>query len=35
MYGLIKRAYNQFMSLGIDIIFWIKTIEINKGTNDL
>jgi len=33
MYGLIKRAYNQFMRLGIDIIFRMKTIGTNKGTN--
>jgi len=30
MYGLIKRAYNQFMRLGIDIIFRMKTIETKK-----
>jgi len=31
IYGLIKRAYSQFMRLGIDIIFRMKTI----GTNDV
>jgi len=31
MYGLIKRAYNEFMRLGINIIFRMKTI----GTNDV
>lgn len=35
MYELIKRAYNQFMRLGIDIIFRMKTIGTNKGTNDV
>jgi len=35
MYGLIKRAYNQFMKLGIDIIFKMKTIGTNKGINDV
>jgi len=35
MYGLVKRAYNQFMRLGIDITFRMKTIRINKETNDV
>jgi hypothetical protein len=34
MYGLIKKAYNQFRRLGIDIIFMIKIIGTNKGIND-
>jgi hypothetical protein len=35
MYGLIKRAYNQFMRGGIDITFRMKTIGTDKVTNDV
>jgi len=35
MYGLVKRAYNQFTRLGIDVIFKMNTIGINKGANDV